>query len=314
VSALLLGALVGCARPTPAAAYARAVAPSTPFDEAVALCGDAGPSAEECVAVVVRAHADAPGADEACDALREARWRGECHFSLAERRAADGDRWAALRSCASAGPYYDECLYHAWTLELQHIAAAGEPRGAAARLPDARDAIAFWSEVQTVGGSALPMGARGPSGSANQPDGAPAQIEHDWWFFAHARNRPARRADCASLEQAPEREGCERGTRLFVRRSVVEGLARDAGRARVCRGGADAARDVLGALYASPDAELDAVYEAAVAEACAAALHGARPWNPSFRPRRASAPAAGPDASPSAHGRAPGAPAGASFP
>lgn len=271
---------LGCAAaPSPAEAYARALDPSTPSDAALRACADAGSSAEECVAAVVRARTDVD-LSKACAPLTDARWRGECFFAVAERRAAREDRAGALVACGRAGPYYDECLYHAWTLELQAIAARPPAREAAARLVDAQDAIDFWSGIETIGPEAR------------------AQIEDDWWFFAHARNRPARMGACADLEPGERARACERGTRTYVRRSVVEALRREDDRA--CRGGPEAAHAVIGALYVQPDAELDGVFEAAVAEACTSAEPAAppqpgaadgapaaraRPWNPSFRPR-----------------------------
>jgi len=285
-----LAVLLACAPTTsPAEAMARALSPETPASDALDACAQAGPSREECVAAVVRAHtathtpdsdgyirgSAGPDLSAACDGLSDPRWRGECHFAWAEHRAAAGDRKGALEVCAEAGPFYDECLYHAWTLELQLLAARPPAREASARLPDARDAIAFWSGLQTIG-----------------PDPR-RQIEADWWFFAHARNRPARLAGCNALEETAEREACVEGTRLYLRRSVVEGLRTDANRARACRGGPEAARSSLGELYVRPDPELDAVFEAAVAEACAPTSVPAdresarrqRPWNPTFRPR-----------------------------
>jgi hypothetical protein len=271
----------------------RALSPGTAPSEALGACAQAGTSREECVAAVVRAHsgaaapAGAPRAvaqdlSGACDDLSDPRWRGECHFAVAEQRASAGDRHGALEACAQAGPFYDECLYHAWTLELQALASRAPAREAAARLPDARDAIAFWSGLQTIG---------------QDPR---RQIEADWWFFAHARNRPARSAACDALQDGAERAGCVDGTQLYLRRSVVDGLRTDGNRERACRGGPEAARAALGELYVRPDPELDAVFEAAVAEACAppappadardAPAQRQRPWNPTFRPRAAGPP------------------------
>jgi hypothetical protein len=302
----LLAVLLACAPTTsPAEAMARALSPETPPSEALDACAQAGPSHEECVAAVVRARSGAartepdgsaegsaipadaspalaPDLSAACSELSDPRWRGECHFAVAERRAAAGNRQGAIEACAQAGPFYDECLYHAWTLELQSLASRPPAREASARLPDARDAIACWCGLQTIG-----------------PD-ARRQIEADWWFFAHARNRPARLAACDALEDPAEREGCAGGTRLYLRRSVVDGLRTDGHRARACRGGPEAARAALGELYVRPDPDLDAVFNAAVAEACAtpaapvdpadAHTQRQRPWNPTFRPRAAGPP------------------------
>ena len=263
--------LAGCdSARSPAAALAYALASDTPADRALEACADAGQAAEECVATVIRAHPDED--PDRCDTIKDARWRGECWFSVAEHRAASGSRWEALAACGKAGRFYDECLYHAWTLEFQGL--AGSAGRAVDRMDAARPAFRFWSEIQTVG-----------------PDPR-RQIEDDWWYFAHARNRPARLADCAALPDPHEADACARGTRQFVRRVVVEfltrpGTPRDQAD-RVCRGGADDARAIIGDFYTS-DADLDAVLRDALAEGCARAADPTnappRPWNPVFRAR-----------------------------
>lgn len=257
--------LAGCER-APAEAMREALAEGTPLPRALRLCRAAGDIADECVTAVVRAHPEAP--EDTCRSLVSDRWRAECHFSVAEARAKDGDRWAALVACGQAGAYYDECLYHAWTFELQ-LAAEGLGR-AVAGIEKARPIVAFWGQLQNI------------------PD-AEEQLWRDWWYFAHARNKPATIAWCAELPDAVDRRRCVEGTLTFVRRSVVETLIRPgtpaAQRDRLCRGDADDARALLGELYA-PDPRLDAELEAGKAAACSPTGPVARPWNPVFRGRR----------------------------
>lgn len=264
----MLAALILACAPSAPEAYRLAIAGDLPLEEALDLCGHAGESAEECVATVVRGHVDAP--IEACTALTSERWRSECAFGIAESRAKAGDRWGALAGCGAAGAYYHECLYHAWTFELQ-LAADGLTGGAVGGIEVARPIVAFWSQIETVG-----------------PD-AEAVLWADWWFFAHQRNKPAVLAACAALPDAVDRERCESGTRTYVRRSVVELLLRPTTPAdqkdRICRESPEGARALLGELYA-PDPALDAELAAALAAGCAPGKPE-RPWNPVFRARRA---------------------------
>lgn len=262
--------LLACAAPDPAAAFRDALAADVLAD-ALTLCGDAGDDNEECVATVVRGHADAPM--DACLSLRSERWRSECAFGIAESRAKAGDRWGALEGCGLAGAYYDECLYHAWTFELQ-LAADTLEGGAVNNIAVARPIIQFWSEIATVG-------------TADGTFDAEELLWADWWFFALSRNRPAVLAACAGLPDERDRLRCDVGTRTYVRRTVTEALIRSGTSAdtrdRICRGTVADALALLGDLYV-PDPALDAEVSAAVAAGCAGGKVE-RPWNPVFRAR-----------------------------
>ncbi|MDP2307861.1 MAG: hypothetical protein Q8P18_17680 [Pseudomonadota bacterium] len=263
----LLAALPGCGGLTPTEAFREALAGDIPLEDALTLCDQAGESAEECVATVVRGHADAPTAR--CAALQSERWRSECAFGIAEARATAGDRWGALTGCGAAGAYYNECLYHAWTFELQ-LSADGLGR-AVAGIEKARPIIAYWSGIETIG------------------PGAEDHLWADWWYFAHARNRPASLEACAVLPDETDRRRCEEGTRTYVRRSVVEALLRAntpaSTKDRICRGTPQDVLALLGDLYL-PDPSLDAEVVAAVASGCAPGRVD-RPWNPVFGARGA---------------------------
>lgn len=206
--------------------------------------------------------------DAPCAALKDARWRGECYFTAAEARAKAGDRWAALQGCGRAGAFYNECLYHAWSFELQRVS---ENLGRAVNgVEAARPIVEFWSGLETIG-----------------PD-AEAQIWRDWWYFAHTRNKPASLGWCTSLASEEDRARCEDGTRLFVRRTVVDTIIRQSTPAeqkdRLCRGSAAEALALLGELYVA-DPALDAELAAGLASGCAPGPTE-RPWNPVFRDRR----------------------------
>jgi hypothetical protein len=259
--------LLGCA-PSPERAFQEALAEDTDLPRALQLCAEAGEHEEECVATVVRGHPDAPL--DRCAALADERWRSECAFGIAEARAKAGDRWGALSGCGQAGAYYNECLYHAWTFELQRAADSLEG-GAVGGMERARPIIAYWSQIGTVGEDAEEL------------------LWTDWWYFAHSRNKPAVYAACALLADPTDRDRCERGTRGYVRRAAVEHLVRAstpaATRDRLCRGGLQDARVLLGELY-TPEPLLDAELLDALAAGCAPG-RVERPWNPTFRPRGA---------------------------
>ncbi len=233
--------------------------------DALAACDRSAELAEECVATVVRAHPDA--LVERCAALPSIRWRSECAFGIAEARAKEGDRWGALVGCGAAGAYYNECLYHAWTFELQ-LHAEGLGR-AVDGIEAARPIVAFWAQIETIG------------------PGAEDLLWSDWWYFAHMRNRPASLASCATLPDPTDRGRCEAGTRTYVRRNVVETLLRPSTGAtekdRLCRGDSADALAVLGEIYL-PHPELDAELDTARAAGCATG-RVERPWNPVFRAR-----------------------------
>lgn len=246
-------------------AYRQALTPETPMDEALDLCHKAGALAEECVSTVVRNNPDAPAeALVACAALKEERWQGECYFVVAEGFSRSGDRWSALTACGHADMYYHECLYHIWSFELQKYAddLGQAANGVAAVTPS----IEFWSQIETIG--------RDPE----------AMLWEHWWFFAHTRNKPARRATCATLSEA-DRARCEEGTRGYVYRTVLEALWRikDEGQKdRLCRRGVAELQVFLPDAW-EPDPVLDEAAAAALTDGCNGKTD--RPWNPVFRPR-----------------------------
>lgn len=263
--------LLACAGPSPAEAFRTAIAGDIALEDALVLCARAADDEEECVATVVRGHADAPMA--ACQGLQSERWRSECAFGIAESRAKAGDRWGALEGCGLAGAYYDECLYHAWTFELQ-LAAEALDGGAVNNIGAARPIVSYWAEIATVG-------------AADGTFDAEELLWADWWFFALSRNRPAVLAACSQLADATDRGRCEVGTRTYVRRTVTEALIRSGTpadtRDRICRGTVADALALLGDLYV-PDPALDLEVAAAVAAGCAGGKVE-RPWNPVFRAR-----------------------------
>ena len=165
---LLLGAglSLGCGSGEPDAAwFARALDAAASDEEAHRSCqAIRDPAmASECFATLVRARPSLPA--EACVAITDPVWSGECWFTIGERRAAAGDRWGALEACGQASAFYDECLYHSWTAELGAAAAAAPD--AVSALERGRDAIAFWSDLQTIEGE------------------AEDQLWGDFWYFAH---------------------------------------------------------------------------------------------------------------------------------
>lgn len=253
--------LLGCSTPSVAEATTRALAPETPWQDAVTACAHTGAQRDACIAGAVRTHAEAP--DDACDDLTEARWRGECAFVLGERHAASGDRWKALAACAEARAFQGECLYHAWSFELQ-LRARGHADAVDA-WPALQDSIAFWSAQHTLQNDAL------------------AQIVGDAWFAAHDENPPARLAACERLPNVVDRAACSAGTLAFVQRRVAEEAV--SGRIpprmleRACRD-PDAGREVFGGFYVS-DPRMDAALDDAVRMVCDKdpSLHR---WNPVF--------------------------------
>lgn len=257
------------AAPPDAALFASALADGVGAEEALAACERIRDPAVagECHATLVRAHPGLPA--ETCEAIADPLWSGECWFTVGEREAAAGRRWAALEACGRATAFYDECLYHAWTAELGAAAAAAPD--AVSALEAGRDSIAFWSDLQTLEGSAAD------------------QLWGDFWFFAHNAHRPADLEACKVLEDPGERERCREGTRTFVLRALVGELLAP-GRPpalldRVCRSGE------LPPLYLEglhlPHPELDSTHPEAAALACEAAEgRPVRRWNPVFRGSR----------------------------
>ena len=215
--------------------------------------------AAECVAGVVRSDPSAP--DDACAAIADPRWSGECWFTLAERRGAAGERQPALLGCAQAGPYYDECLFHLWTGELDVLAASSEELSAV--LAAATPTIAFWSGAETV-------------------DGDVEVLLQDELVFRWMRlHRPVPAEACAADDDV-----CLRGQRMFLVRSLAEDLLR-AGTApgwrdRVCRARTLDSRQTDGLIAGEVD------WEPIIAEVLVIAcdVDGRRPWNPIFRVRR----------------------------
>ncbi len=253
--------------PTAADAMARALDPTTTLADALDWCAHAGEDAGECTASVVR---NRPAAtSSACIDIPAEKWRAECQFAAAERRGKAGDRWGALIGCGQAGTYYNECLYHAWTFDLQ--AVSNDLGTAVNGVEKARPVIAYWAQIQTIGPA------------------AEDQMWRDWWYFAHAHNKPADMAKCGQLADSTDRGRCESGTKSYVRRAVTEtilrpGTTREA-RDRLCRGEPGMARTAVGTLYL-PDADLDGEAALALSEACGKTpATVARPWNPIFRDR-----------------------------
>lgn len=255
--------LLACAV-DPREAYRRGIAPETPLLEALESCELAGESADECLASAVGNHSREATAEQ-CEGIVVERWRAECYFALGEAASFTGDRWGALAGCGQAGRYYDECLYHAWTFELQR--AADGSKEAVDGIEKARPVVAFWSQIETVSPNPLEL------------------LWADWWFVAHGLAKPARLSSCERLPPA-DQPRCQSGTQTYVRRTVAERLFRpdlpaDV-RDRICRGDVESLRSTFPNAWV-PDPLLDS-----------AALEGrdigcsnqpSRPWNPSFHPR-----------------------------
>lgn len=253
--------------PTAAQSYSAALGGALPVAESFRMCTLAGEQAESCSAAVVRGRSDAVVAD--CEAIPSATWQAECFFSVAERHARAHERWAALRACGAAGSFYAECLYHAWTYELQATVQFGV--SPIRQLDRPVEAIRFWSSMQTVAGD-------------------PAeQLWSDWWYLA-LHGRVARLADCEGLD-SQARGRCVAGTTAFVGRSVADFLQHPGTdrrlKDRVCRGGMEQARAALPTLY-EWDPVLDQVVLASRTLACAGTrTEMQRPWNPIFLEWRA---------------------------
>jgi hypothetical protein len=268
VAAVALVGAVLCACRSEAEAYELALSGSESLVASLDACDATGDRRDACATAVVRTRTEATAED--CATLQAGDWRAECFFTVAERHAKARDRWAALRACGEAGRYYHECLYHAWTYELQGTIHGGGR--AVDEVEAGREAVAFWGGIQTIAGD---------------PE---ALLMADWWYFAHLRNPPARLADCGRLAESA-REECEEGTRSFVARSVADFVQSPRTvpqlRDRACRGNLEAMRAVLPNLYAADEA-LDAVALESRDAACRSTRETlARPWNPIFLDRRA---------------------------
>ena len=252
-----------------AAAFARAVSADTPADVALRACTETVSTHDECVAAVVRLHPTLPATT--CRDLADPRWRGECAFAQAEHHARSGERWHALTACAVAGTFQDECLYHAWSFEMQARAEGlrHAVNGFLTADSPLRESVAYWSAIETLGPAAH------------------ATISRDAWYFAHARNKPAHAAACDRLEDGTTRAACRAGTLDYVRRYVVEHLQRAAPelRDRVCRSGVAEAHTVLDPVYAA-DPALDAAFHEGLTLACSGTPGQRQAWSPTFLPRR----------------------------
>ena len=273
----------------PVLSYRTGIAADTPYQEALAACGNAGEDADECTATAARNHPQDAlqlgNGHDPCATITSSRWRAECRFSLAESLATSGNRWGALAGCGQAGRFYDECLYHAWTFELQ---AHAENLGQAWKGVDGvRDTIAFWSGIQTV-----------------QP--TPEDLLwRDWWYFAHTRNKPARLSGCSNLQNPDDVRHCMEGTTGYVLRTVAETVARAATpqKDRVCRAGIEEALKLTNGAW-DPDPSLEAAAQEGLRIGCQTGQAGKsaengnlenknlekRPWNPIFGPRNTAGP------------------------
>lgn len=261
----MIALLLACSSPPEAELFATAMDPEVPLEEALAACR-AMAQGDECTATVVARREDA--GPEPCQELGDP-WRQECHFRMAERLGRRGERQEALIECGLSGPYYDECLYHLWSFELQAAAeppGSGAPSRAADHVERAREVVRYY---------------RGLRNLAQDPE---ELIWDDFWYFAHNRNRPARLGDCAVLGEA-DRGRCERGTRLFVRRLVAETLIRpstdSSAKDRACRSG-ELPSWINEGAWEAQDEELAAAARMGLEDACAEPPR--RPWNPTFVP------------------------------
>ncbi|MCP4807184.1 MAG: hypothetical protein GY913_26225 [Proteobacteria bacterium] len=254
--------LLACTVEPDAVLYDRASEPATPFKHAIESCLALQSGAESCVSEVV---ANRPDADPTVCQELPSEWRAECHFRIAERLGVAGDRWEALVECGLSGRYYDECLYHLWSRELQAASepSADAPSRALDHVDAARPIVAYWA------------------GTRNTQQEARELIWDDFWYFAHARNRPADFLACEELE-ALDRTRCERGTERFAQRLVAETLIRPSTeasvRSRACRSQVVPAWITDGAWL-----EHERMEQAArngLEDACQDPPH--RPWNPVF--------------------------------
>lgn len=254
--------LLACSGEADPVLFERAMDPTTPFGEAVASCRAMTAGAESCISEVVATRDDADPA--VCQEL-PGEWRAECHFRVAERLGVSGDRYEALVECGLSGRYYDECLYHLWSRELQALSAptGDEVSQAVDHLDAARPVVAYWA------------------GTRNTQQQARELIWDDFWYFAHSRNRPADLTACQALDDL-DRTRCERGTERFAQRLVAESLIRPStevsARSRACRSGVVPGWITDGAWVAHERMEQAA--RNGLDDACQDPPH--RPWNPVF--------------------------------
>lgn len=259
--------LLACA-PSAADAWTAAQAPGLPIAEAAALCAYTADREASCTAEVIRNRPDADVED--CRLIADPRWRAECAFAVAERHARQRERWQALAACGLAGRYYHECLYHAWTFEMQGAVRGGGR--ATDELDAGRELVAYWGQLQTIGGDVQ------------------ATLWGDWWYFALSRNKPAAIEDCARL--SPEdATRCEAGTLGFVERAIATSLRETRlnarRKSRACRGGVAELEASFPELYLPSEGLREAALRGA-ARGCAPAqaVESGRPWNPLFLEHR----------------------------
>ncbi|MSQ01205.1 MAG: hypothetical protein EXR71_04825 [Myxococcales bacterium] len=235
---------------------------------ALAACEDTGTRAGACAAEVLRGQHGATTAD--CAKIQSPTWRAECSFAVAERHARAHQRSQALVACGQAGRYYHECIYHAWTYDIQGSIKGGGR--AAAEIDTGRALVAYWGQLQTVGGDAT------------------RQIWLDWWFFTLNRNQPADLGDCDGLRDA-EGVMCRDGTLAFVERAVATTLGEPVlsarRKSRVCRGSIEDVEAQFPNLYRADDTMRERAL-AGRARGCTPSpvAGGGRPWNPIFLEHR----------------------------
>ncbi len=240
--------------------------PDLPLDQASDHCLSMADPAESDACLLAVAGGRTEPAPQLCLALRSTSAAAECWFTAAERYAEAGDRWAALDACALAGPFTHECLYHAWTRELQAIGQGDADLPTA--LSAAAEPVAFWSQLETAG------------------PGQPERVWGDFWYFWWLNHPPATALACEAL-LTEHREPCQVGTRQYVERSVDQAL-RDPSQAAVldrsCRAGA--LPDFLPGAIAQSEPDLLEAAQQALDRLCSQGTESPRPWNPVFQPRR----------------------------
>lgn len=145
----VLGASVGCAQPTDAERYRRALTTDATFARAWESCGGitAPPDRGDCQAAVTERFDRREAGD--CEQIEHAVWKDECRFLLAERLGQAGELDGALAACLSSR-FRRHCTWHliedAVEATLDHSDAAAEqalePFFARRAMPDA--AFQFW--------------------------------------------------------------------------------------------------------------------------------------------------------------------------
>ena len=121
----LLGVMLGCSAPDDGALYRQAAA--LPPAQAAASCDRISDAAlqGECLSFAATAAVDQGEtalAATVCAQASAAFWREECAFMIADRRGRR--RAAAVRDCAPAGRFEDDCLSHALERDLESLPAA----------------------------------------------------------------------------------------------------------------------------------------------------------------------------------------------